>query len=122
MKRRERDKMTGIIMAGNRWDNLDFEPPSRGRHDAVQSDVGDRPPVQTGSTSAPDSPLHATQEGELVAPVVTQARGVYVLRNYQAVVDLLEPQLATRPDLAGGQRVLAHALAQLDRKEEAIER
>jgi hypothetical protein len=84
--------------------------------------VDDRTPVQTESTRAPDSTLQAAVDGELTAPVVTQARGIYVLRNYQAVVGLLEPQMVTRPDLAGGQRVLALALAWLDRREEAVER
>jgi tetratricopeptide (TPR) repeat protein len=51
---------------------------------------------------------------------VTQALGDYMLRSYQAVVDLLEPRLHEDPALPGGQRTLAHALARLNREPEAI--
>src|SRR6266540_4253251 len=80
MERRERDKMTGINMSENRWDNLDFEPPSRVRSDGVQRGLDDRRLGKLESAGAPDSPRDTTAEVEPVAPEVTQACAVYVLR------------------------------------------
>jgi hypothetical protein len=53
---------------------------------------------------------------------VAKARGAYLMRSYQVVVDLLEPRLQEQPELPGGQRVLAQALARLNREPAAIER
>jgi predicted Zn-dependent protease len=136
------------MMAANRWNNLDFERPSeRGGDGATQrggegatgrrgdgakrrADVPDperpnapgaRPPLLSASRPKRSSPAPERLNTDL-PPVVTQALGAYMLRSYQAVVDLLEPRLRDDPALPGGQRTLGHALARLNREPEAIDR
>jgi hypothetical protein len=53
---------------------------------------------------------------------VGQAIGAYLVRNYQAVVDLLEARLGEEPELPGGQRTVALALARLNQEPEAVDR
>jgi hypothetical protein len=107
-------------MAGNRWDNLDFDPPSSERGRAATSRRGG--PHET-TADLPDDRKGA--ESATVPPVpssVMQAQNAYAVRNYQMVIDLLESRLESQPDLAGGQRVLAQALARLNREEAAAVR
>ena len=103
------------MMARNRWKSLDYEPPVH-RGDGVVGGRGDR-------ATSPREPVRTpvVSDGGL-APVVGQARGAYLLRDYPAVLDLLEPRLCEEPDLPGGQRILADALARLHREPEALER
>jgi hypothetical protein len=124
------------MMAANRWNNLDFERPPARRDDEAAGGRGDRdrsaatPGGRQGDPTQPvevRTPEHLnTQTPEylniVLPPVVTQALGAYMLRSYQAVVDLLEPRLRDDPELPHGQRTIAHALARLNREPEAIDR
>jgi hypothetical protein len=122
--------MTEDIMAGNRWENLDFEPPRSAKgasapvplsgteaasHDEAAADPHGlaEPPPPSNSAIAP---------AEVLCPVVLQAQGAYFLRDYQAAVDHLEGPLLRDACLAGGQRLLGQALARLNREPEAVER
>jgi hypothetical protein len=116
--------MTANIMAGNRWINLDFDQP-RLRESADPESAGVPPASTCGqdaraprrSTEAP-----ASAPSDSLPPVVLQAQGAYLLRNYQAAIDLLERPLQVVPVLEGGQRVLGQSLARLNREPAAIER
>jgi tetratricopeptide (TPR) repeat protein len=125
--------MSTIIMAGNRWNHLDFEPRRRNAEAGAADRRAPRESPEANDTT-PDRPRHGQWPGvpspsavsaaeslDVLPPVVVQAWGAYLLGNFPAVLDLLEPRLREQPDLAGGQRVLAGALARLNREEEAIE-
>ena len=116
-------------MATNRWKSLDYAAPSNGK----SAGQAGRPPDRATSEAETVTDERGAPEGALgpistdpwsgrLPGVVGQARGAYLLRNYQAVVDLLEPQLTAEPELPDGQRLLGQALARLHREPEAVER
>src|SRR4051794_24224632 len=110
-------------MATNRWKNLDYATPSSGKS---AGQVARSPDRETGGAETVTDERRAAESAIGLIPtdpwsgrlpgVVGQARGAYLLRNYQATVDLLEPQLTAEPDLPGGQRLLGQALARLHRE------
>jgi tetratricopeptide (TPR) repeat protein len=122
-------------MAGNRWKNLDFEPPSR-RGEGETGRQGEGATARTGNRGAEGGARRPEQLGPSkgavsrapeclnadLPPEVTQAVGAYLLRNYSAVVALLEARLEDEPALPGGQRTLGLALARLNRAPEAVDR
>src|SRR3954447_2398438 len=116
-------------MATNRWKNLDYAAPSKS---TSVGQVGRPPDRATGGAETVTDERGAAEKAIGLTPtdpwsgslpgVVGQAKGAYLLRNYQIVVDLLEPQLAAETNLPGGQRLLGQALARLHREPEAVER
>src|SRR5215212_2902789 len=116
-------------MAGNRWNNLDFNPPGCAENAPAAGPLS--PPGGAASGPAPADPgskvganhlrREADHEDPVAAAMVRQAQGAYFLRNYQVVVDHLEEPLRLNPGLTGGQRLLGQALARLNREAEAIQ-
>jgi tetratricopeptide (TPR) repeat protein len=121
--------MTEDIMAGNRWENLDFDRPRRPEGLPADAPLAAR---SAADRDARASPTPCAHEGTLSGPaacreeqlpvVVVQAQGAYLLRNYQAAVDHLDAPLRQDPELAGGQRLMGLALARLNREAEAVDR
>jgi tetratricopeptide (TPR) repeat protein len=120
--------MTQTMMAANRWKSLDFEPrrtepqdgEKRGREDGRPGDLT-RTSARPAELAGEASRLAWDPWAGPVTGIVAQARSAYLLRNYQAAVDLLEPQLSEKPALPGGQRLLGQALARVMRRPEAVE-
>src|SRR5437870_2430482 len=116
-------------MAANRWKSLDYEPPATGREEGATGRRGDgatgrgeRTSVRPEGVAARERRSPAEPWSDRLSGVVAQARSAYLLRNYQAAVDLLERRLGEEPALPGGQRILGQALARLNREPEALER
>jgi tetratricopeptide (TPR) repeat protein len=105
-------------MARHRWDNLDFDPPSR---EPSNRSASQRVAESAGDVLL-DRPLDHHAPAAPLALCVIQAQSAYALRNYPLAVELLEARLGQEPDLPGGQRVMGLALARLRRDDEAIAR
>src|SRR5919202_4642965 len=93
-----------------RWRDLDFEPAQEAR---------------TGAQGAARSKKEAPEQrgerrhGPLVGmapprhPAVAAARGLYLLKNWQGVVNTVTPEVLQQPEAEGGWLLRALALARL---------
>src|SRR5436309_758867 len=98
----------------SRWRNLDFEP-AEGSERIVPEDGAD----------AGEAPRERRRYRALAGmapprhPVVAAARGLYLLKNWQGVVNALSPALLSEPEAGEGWVLLGLARARLGEEDAA---